>query len=102
MTDETQLKCNVSSDEEAVRAGGQWPGDPGVQRGRGDGGEQHGGDGQVLYCTVLYSTVLYCTVVMVSTDKYTRDMFYLVPFYHREIPPTLTRIIAIDIDLDVR
>ena len=42
------------------------------------------------------------TVVMVSTDKYTRDMFYLVPFYHREIPPTLTRVIAIDIDLDVR
>ena len=56
----------------------------------------------VRYCTVLYCTVLYCTVVMFSTDKYTRDMFYLVPFYHREIPPTLTRVIAIDIDLDVR
>ena len=56
----------------------------------------------MLYCTVLYCTILYCTVVMVSTDKYTRDMFYLVPFYHREIPNTLTRIIAIDIDLDVR
>ena len=66
-----------------------------------------------MYCTVLshlstrsftalYCTVLHCTVVMVSTDKYTRDMFYLVPFYHREIPNTLTRIIAIDIDLDVR
>ena len=40
--------------------------------------------------------------VMVPNFKYTLDLFYLVPFYHREFPEEIEKLIVLDIDLEFR
>ena len=42
------------------------------------------------------------TVVHVPNNKYTHDLFFIAPFYHREIPTEIEKLIVIDIDLEVR
>ena len=39
---------------------------------------------------------------LVPTFKYTLDLFYMLPFYHREFPPTLKTLIFLDTDLIVQ
>jgi len=39
---------------------------------------------------------------MVPNMKYTHDLFYVVPFYHREFPKAIKKLIVIDIDLEFR
>lgn len=40
--------------------------------------------------------------VMIPNLKYTLDLFYVVPFYHKEISAEIEKIIVIDIDLEFR
>ena len=40
--------------------------------------------------------------VMVPNLKYTLDLFYLAPFYHREFPVNIEKLIVIDIDLEFK
>ena len=42
------------------------------------------------------------TVVHVPNNKYTHDLFFIAPFYHREIPTEIEKLIVIDIDLEFR
>ena len=39
---------------------------------------------------------------LVPTFKYTLDLFYMLPFYHREFPATLKTLIFLDTDLIVQ
>ena len=36
------------------------------------------------------------------SDKYSQDLFYIVPFFHQEIPAQIKKLIAIDIDIHLR
>ena len=42
------------------------------------------------------------TVVHIPNNKYTHDLFFIAPFYHREIPTQIEKLIVIDIDLEFR
>ena len=42
------------------------------------------------------------TVVHIPNNKYTHDLFFIAPFYHREIPKQIIKLIVIDIDLEFR
>merc|ERR1712130_767913 len=39
---------------------------------------------------------------LVPMMKYTRDLFYLAPFYHKELPVSLEKLLVIDVDLEIR
>merc|ERR1712226_1179782 len=39
---------------------------------------------------------------MLPTLKYTKDLFYIAPLLHRELPPDLEKLIMLDIDLEFR
>ena len=39
---------------------------------------------------------------MVPNFKYTLDLFYIVPFYHREFPKEIEKLVVIDIDLEFK
>jgi hypothetical protein len=40
--------------------------------------------------------------VMVPNFKYTLDLFYIVPFYHKEFPKEIEKLVVIDIDLEFK
>ena len=40
--------------------------------------------------------------VAVPNLKYTRDLFYIAPFYHKEMPEEIKKLIVLDIDLEFR
>ena len=40
--------------------------------------------------------------VAVPNRKYTRDLFYIAPFYHKEMPEEIKKLIVLDIDLEFR
>ena len=42
------------------------------------------------------------TVIHIPNNKYTHDLFFIAPFYHREIPTQIEKLIVIDIDLEFR
>ena len=42
------------------------------------------------------------SVVHVPNTKYTHDLFFIAPFYHKEIPREIEKLIVIDIDLEFR
>lgn len=42
------------------------------------------------------------TVIHIPNNKYTHDLFFIAPFYHREIPKQIEKLIVIDIDLEFR
>ena len=42
------------------------------------------------------------SVVHVPNTKYTHDLFFIAPFYHREVPREIEKMIVIDIDLEFR
>ena len=39
---------------------------------------------------------------MLPTLKYTKDLFYIAPLLHRELPPDLEKLIMLDIDLEFK
>jgi hypothetical protein len=39
---------------------------------------------------------------MMPTVKYTKDLFYIAPLLHRELPRDLQKLIMLDIDLEFR
>ena len=41
-------------------------------------------------------------VVLVENKKYTHDLFFIAPFYHREVPEMINRLIVLDIDLEFK
>ena len=41
-------------------------------------------------------------VVHVANSKYTQDLFFVAPFYHREIPEEMEKLIVVDIDIEFR
>ena len=42
------------------------------------------------------------TVLHIPNTKYTHDLFFIAPFYHRELPSEIKKLIVIDIDLEFR
>ena len=42
------------------------------------------------------------TVIHIPNNKYTHDLFFIAPFYHRETPREIEKLIVIDIDLEFR
>ena len=42
------------------------------------------------------------TVIHIPNNKYTHDLFFIAPFYHREMPTQIKKLIVIDIDLEFR
>ena len=40
--------------------------------------------------------------VLVPSMKYVQDLFYIAPFYHKEFPEKLKKLIILDIDLEFR
>ena len=41
-------------------------------------------------------------VVLVPNTKYTHDLFFIAPFYHKEVTEDIGKLIVIDIDLEFR
>lgn len=41
-------------------------------------------------------------VVLVPNTKYTHDLFFIAPFYHKEVAEAIDKLIVIDIDLEFR
>ena len=41
-------------------------------------------------------------VVLIENKKYTHDLFFIAPFYHKEIPEKIMKLIVLDIDLEIR
>ena len=41
-------------------------------------------------------------VVLVPNTKYTHDLFFIAPFYHKEVTEAIGKLIVIDIDLEFR
>ena len=39
---------------------------------------------------------------LLPTLKYTKDLFYIAPLLHRELPPDLEKLIMLDIDLEFK
>ena len=39
---------------------------------------------------------------MLPTLKYTKDLFYIVPLLHKELPQDLEKLIMLDIDLEFK
>ena len=37
--------------------------------------------------------------IIYPTYKYTQDLFYILPFYHKEFPASLKRVMVFDTDL---
>ena len=51
---------------------------------------------------VDYKFVNPAGVTVVPTFKYTLDLFYILPFYHRVFPAGLTKLLVLDADLEVK
>ena len=41
-------------------------------------------------------------VVLVPNTKYTHDLFFIAPFYHKEVTEAINKLIVMDIDLEFR
>ena len=39
---------------------------------------------------------------LLPTLKYTKDLFYIAPLLHKELPPDLEKLIMLDIDLEFK
>ena len=39
---------------------------------------------------------------LMPTLKYTKDLFYIAPLLHKELPPALEKLIMLDIDLEFK
>ena len=41
-------------------------------------------------------------IIYKTNNKYSHDLYYIAPFYHKELPEQIDKLITLDIDLKFR